>query len=155
MNKKFIITLIISIAICLSIGALGGLSVKADNFVWYNSLNRSPLNPPNIVFPIAWGILYVLLAISVTLVINKKPVNKQAVIIFIIQLLLNSFWTFIFFGLKQPLFGLIEIIILDIMIIINIIKFKPISKAASLLLIPYLVWCLFASYLTLYVVMFN
>ncbi|WP_236847212.1 tryptophan-rich sensory protein [Brachyspira catarrhinii] len=50
MNKKFIITLIISIAICLSIGALGGLSVKADNFVWYNSLNRSPLNPPNIVF---------------------------------------------------------------------------------------------------------
>ncbi|MDA1470388.1 tryptophan-rich sensory protein [Brachyspira hyodysenteriae] len=60
-----------------------------------------------------------------------------------------------FFGLKQPLFGLIEIIILDIMIIINIIKFKPISKAASILLIPYLCWCLFASYLTLYVVMFN
>ncbi|ADG71046.1 TspO/MBR family protein [Brachyspira murdochii] len=155
MNKKFIITLIISIAVCLSIGALGGLSVKADNFVWYNSLNRSPLNPPNILFPIAWGILYILLAVSITLVINKKPVNKQAVIIFIIQLLLNSFWTFIFFGLKQPLFGLIEIIILDIMIIINIIKFKPISKAASILLIPYLAWCLFASYLTLYVVMFN
>ncbi|WP_304331163.1 TspO/MBR family protein [Brachyspira innocens] len=155
MNKKFIITLIICVAVCLSIGALGGLSVKADNFVWYNSINRSPLNPPNIVFPIAWGILYILLAISVTLVINKKPVNKQAVIIFIIQLLLNSFWTLIFFGLKQPLFALIEIIILDIMIIINIIKFKPISKAASILLIPYLVWCLFASYLTLYVVMFN
>ncbi|PPS22928.1 TspO/MBR family protein [Brachyspira murdochii] len=155
MNKKFIITLIISIAVCLSIGALGGLSVKADNFVWYNSLNRSSLNPPNILFPIAWGILYILLAVSITLVINKKPVNKQAVIIFIIQLLLNSFWTFIFFGLKQPLFGLIEIIILDIMIIINIIKFKPISKAASILLIPYLAWCLFASYLTLYVVMFN
>ncbi|MEI0524976.1 TspO/MBR family protein [Brachyspira murdochii] len=155
MNKKFIITLIISIAVCLSIGALGGLSVKADNFVWYNSLNRSSLNPPNILFPIAWGILYILLAVSITLVINKKPVNKQAVIIFIIQLLLNSFWTFIFFGLKKPLFGLIEIIILDIMIIINIIKFKPISKAASILLIPYLAWCLFASYLTLYVVMFN
>ena len=155
MNKKFIITLIICVAVCLSIGALGGLSVKADNFVWYNSINRSPLNPPNIVFPIAWGILYILLAISVTLVINKKPVNKQAVIIFIIQLLLNSFWTLIFFGLKQPLFALIEIIILDIMIIINIIKFKSISKAASILLIPYLVWCLFASYLTLYVVMFN
>ncbi|MEI0517842.1 TspO/MBR family protein [Brachyspira murdochii] len=155
MSKKFIITLIISIAVCLSIGALGGLSVKADNFVWYNSLNRSSLNPPNILFPIAWGILYILLAVSITLVINKKPVNKQAVIIFIIQLLLNSFWTFIFFGLKQPLFGLIEIIILDIMIIINIIKFKPISKAASILLIPYLAWCLFASYLTLYVVMFN
>ncbi|PCG20090.1 TspO/MBR family protein [Brachyspira sp. G79] len=155
MNKKFIITLIICVAVCLSIGALGGLSVKADNFVWYNSLNRSPLNPPNIVFPIAWGILYILLAISVTLVINKNPVNKQAVIIFIIQLLLNSFWTFIFFGLKQPLFGLIEIIILDIIIIINIIKFNAISKASSVLLIPYLVWCLFASYLTLYVVMFN
>lgn len=50
MNKKFIITLIICVAVCLSIGALGGLSVKADNFVWYNSINRSPLNPPNIVF---------------------------------------------------------------------------------------------------------
>ncbi|MDA1470389.1 tryptophan-rich sensory protein [Brachyspira hyodysenteriae] len=55
------------------------------------SLNRSSLNPPNILFPIAWGILYILLAVSITLVINKKPVNKQAVIIFIIQLLLNSF----------------------------------------------------------------
>lgn len=155
MNRKFIITLIISIVICLLIGFLGSISVKADNFVWYNSLNRSPLNPPNILFPIAWSILYILLGISISIIINTNPFDKKAVIIFIIQLILNSFWTYIFFGLKQPLFGLTEIIILDIMIIITILKFKSISKTASILLIPYFLWCLFASYLTLHIVIFN
>ena len=155
MNKKFIITLIISIIVCLLIGFLGGISVKADNFVWYNSLNRSPLNPPNLLFPIAWTILYILLAVSISIIINTKPLDKKAVIIFIIQLILNSLWTYIFFGLKKPLFGLIEIIILDIMIVITIFKFKSISKISSILLIPYLLWCLFASYLTLHIVIFN
>lgn len=155
MNKKFIITLIISIAVCLLIGFLGGISVKSDNFIWYDSLNKSPLSPPNLLFPIAWGILYIMLAVSISIIINKSPLDKKAVIIFVIQLILNSFWTYIFFGLKQPVFGLIEIIILDIMIIITIFKFKSISKTASILLIPYLIWCLFASYLTLHIVMFN
>lgn len=155
MNKRFIITLIISIAVCLLIGFLGGISVKSDNFIWYDSLNKSPLSPPNLLFPIAWGILYIMLAVSISIIINKSPLDKKAVIIFIIQLILNSFWTYIFFGLKQPVFGLIEIIILDIMIIITMFKFKSISKAASILLIPYLIWCLFASYLTLHIVIFN
>ena len=155
MNKKFIVTLIISIFVCLLIGFLGGISVKADNFVWYNSLNKSPLNPPNLLFPIAWSILYILLAVSVSIIINTKPMDKKAIIVFIIQLILNSLWTYIFFGLKQPLFGLIEIIILDIMIIITIFKFKNISKLSSLLLVPYLLWCLFASYLTFHIVIFN
>lgn len=96
-----------------------------------------------------------MLAVSISIIINKSPLDKKAVIIFVIQLILNSFWTYIFFGLKQPVFGLIEIIILDIMIIITIFKFKSISKTASILLIPYLIWCLFASYLTLHIVMFN
>ena len=155
MNKKFIVTLIISIFVCLLIGFLGGISVKADNFVWYNSLNKSPLNPPNLLFPIAWSILYILLAVSVSIIINTKPMDKKAIVDFIIQLILNSLWTYIFFGLKQPLFGLIEIIILDIMIIITIFKFKNISKLSSLLLVPYLLWCLFASYLTFHIVIFN
>ena len=155
MNKKFIVTLIISIFVCLLIGFLGGISVKADNFVWYNSLNKSPLNPPNLLFPIAWSILYILLAVSVSIIINIKPMDKKAIVVFIIQLILNSLWTYIFFGLKQPLFGLIEIIILDIMIIITIFKFKNISKLSSLLLVPYLLWCLFASYLTFHIVIFN
>ena len=154
MNKKFIVTLIISIFVCLLIGFLGGISVKADNFVWYNSLNKSPLNPPNLLFPIAWSILYILLAVSVS-IINTKPMDKKAIVVFIIQLILNSLWTYIFFGLKQPLFGLIEIIILDIMIIITIFKFKNISKLSSLLLVHYLLWCLFASYLTFHIVIFN
>lgn len=155
MNKKFIIILIVSIVVCLSIGAIGGLSVKSDNFVWYNSLNKSPLSPPNIAFPIAWSILYLLMAVSVSIIINHNPIDKKSVIVFAVQLILNFFWTFIFFGLKQPLFALIEIIVLDIMIIITISRFKNISKLSSILLVPYLIWCLFASYLTFHVVMFN
>lgn len=164
MKKRYFIIPIITIAICLLMGYLAGISVKADNFSWYNSLNRSPLNPPNIMFPIAWSILYVLMGISIAIIINKyideqdleiKKKIKNYIFLFIIQFILNMFWTYIFFGLKSPLFGFIEIIILDILIIITIIKFKSISKAASYILIPYILWCLFASYLTLHVLIFN
>ncbi|WP_295296672.1 TspO/MBR family protein [uncultured Brachyspira sp.] len=164
MKKRYFIIPIITIAICLLMGYLAGISVKADNFSWYNSLNRSPLNPPNIMFPIAWSILYVLMGISIAIIINKyideqdleiKKKIKNYIFLFIIQFILNMFWTYIFFGLKSPLFGFIEIIILDILIIITIIKFKTISKAASYILIPYILWCLFASYLTLHVLIFN
>lgn len=164
MKKRYFIIPIITIAICLFMGYLAGISVKADNFLWYNSLNRSPLNPPNIIFPIAWTILYVLMGISIAIIINKyidekdleiKKNIKNYIFIFIVQFILNMFWTYIFFGLKSPLFGFIEIIILDILIIITIIKFKTISKAASYILIPYILWCLFASYLTLHVLIFN
>ena len=164
MKKRYFIIPIITIAICLFMGYLAGISVKADNFSWYNSLNRSPLNPPNIIFPIAWSILYLLMGISIAIIINKyideqdleiKKNIKNYIFLFIIQFILNMFWTYIFFGLKSPLFGFIEIIILDILIIITIIKFKSISKAASYILIPYILWCLFASYLTLHVLIFN
>lgn len=164
MKKRYFIIPIITIAICLFMGYLAGISLKADNFSWYNSLNRSPLNPPNIIFPIAWSILYLLMGISIAIIINKyideqdleiKKNIKNYIFLFIIQFILNLFWTYIFFGLKSPLFGFIEIIILDILIIITIMKFKTISKAASYILIPYILWCLFASYLTLHVLIFN
>ncbi|MBW5396178.1 TspO/MBR family protein [Brachyspira pilosicoli] len=164
MKKRYFIIPIITIAVCLFMGYLAGISVKADNFSWYNSLNRSPLNPPNIIFPIAWSILYILMGISIAIIINKyideedleiKKNIKNYIFLFIIQFILNLFWTYIFFGLKSPLFGFIEIIILDIFIIITIIKFKTISKAASYILIPYVLWCLFASYLTFHVLIFN
>ncbi|ADK31797.1 TspO/MBR family protein [Brachyspira pilosicoli] len=164
MKKRYFIIPIITIAICLFMGYLAGISVKADNFSWYNSLNRSPLNPPNIIFPIAWSILYLLMGISIAIIINKyideqdleiKKNIKNYIFLFIIQFILNLFWTYIFFGLKSPLFGFIEIIILDILIIITIMKFRTISKAASYILIPYILWCLFASYLTLHVLIFN
>ena len=71
MKKRYFIIPIITIAVCLFMGYLAGISVKADNFLWYNSLNRSPLNPPNIIFPIAWSILYVLMGISIAIIINK------------------------------------------------------------------------------------
>ena len=131
MKKRYFIIPIITIAICLLMGYLAGISVKADNFSWYNSLNRSPLNPPNIMFPIAWSILYILMGISIAIIINKyideqdleiKKKIKNYIFLFIIQFILNMFWTYIFFGLKSPLFGFIEIIILDILIIITIIK---------------------------------
>lgn len=164
MKKRYFIIPIITIAICLFMGYLAGISLKADNFSWYNSLNRSPLNPPNIIFPIAWSILYLLMGISIAIIINKyideqdleiKKNIKNYIFLFITQFILNLFWTYIFFGLKSPLFGFIEIIILDILIIITIMKFKTISKAASYILIPYILWCLFASYLTLHVLIFN
>lgn len=179
MNKKYIITLIICILFSLLIGVIGSIPMRFDYFVWYDSLNKAPLNPPKSVFPIAWTILYILMGISLSLIVSKRYIvileNKTSsenyisessvkeknkyfvpsIFLFFLQISLNLAWTYIFFGLQSPLLGLIEIIILDIVVIITAIVFRRTSKAASYFLIPYIVWILFATYLTAYVFMFN
>lgn len=122
-----------------------------NNMDTFKELEK-PINVPGILFPIVWSILYLLMSISLYIVIDK---NRNSLIIYSIQLIINSLWTLIFFGFGAYLLAFIWIILLLIAIVIMIAKFYNIDKKAAYLNIPYLLWILFAAYLNLGIYLLN
>lgn len=153
--KKFSI----SILVCLFAGIIGSFFTASSIPNWYSILNKPFFNPPNYIFGPVWTTLYILMGISLYLVWNNK--NKKSKNIksfykfFAIQLILNALWSLLFFGLKSPLLGFIEIIFLWLFILLSIISSYRISKIASYLLIPYILWVSFATVLNLYILLLN
>ena len=119
----------------------------------YNSLIK-PFQIPNIIFPIVWTILFILMSISFYL-ITQKVDDKKYLYIYLAQLIVNSLWTLIFFGLGKYLFAFIWLIVLIILIIIMMIQYYPINKISFILLLPYLVWVIFAGYLNYMIYILN
>lgn len=144
---KNYLKLIIAIIICQLAGFIGSIFTTSSINNWYQTLLRPSFAPPNYLFAPVWTFLFLLMGISLYLILNKKKMYKFALSLFSIQLLLNILWSFFFFGLKNPLFAFIEIIILWIFILLTIIYFYKIDKLASYLLIPYLAWVSFAAIL--------
>ena len=146
MNK---ITRIISVILtCLAIGYLSGNVTREAITTWYPTLVKPSFNPPNWIFAPVWSLLYVMMGVAAGLVWNRiesdKEAVKKALIFFIIQLVLNALWSYLFFGLHNPLLAGIEIIILWLMIYETYAKFVKINKTAAYLLLPYLAWVSFA-----------
>ncbi len=118
-----------------------------DRMNWYNSLPLSSLTPPDWVFPIVWTILYFLMAISAFLVWGKTSPRY-----FVLQLITNGLWPFLFFYLHNPTAALIDILFMIVFVCLTIKTFYKASKMAAYLLIPLLCWILFACYLNAYIV---
>jgi len=142
-----VLKLVICILICQIIGILGSLFNIKSIPGWYSKQKKPSFNPPNWIFGPVWTLLYLLMGISLYLILVSGKVTTLAITIFAIQLFLNLIWTGIFFGMKKPLLAFIEIILLWASILISIIVFYGISKVASYLLIPYILWVSFASIL--------
>ena len=141
------ITLVIAVILTAVIGSLA--STQANSDLWYISLNKSDLNPPSYVFGIVWPILYVLMMISAYLA------HKRIYEIFIIQLVFNAAWSWLFFRFQMPLIALLDIyLLIAINIYILNLMYKE-NKIAFFLFIPYVVWISFASYLNLFIVINN
>jgi tryptophan-rich sensory protein len=144
------IKLIISLVICQLAGIIGSLFTMSKIPTWYMTISKPELAPPNWIFGPVWTTLFILMSIALYLVwkqgTNRKDV-KIALYIFGTQLILNVLWSIIFFGLENPGSAFVEIISLWISILLSIIYFYKISKPASYLLIPYITWVSFASYL--------
>ncbi|MDB5491321.1 MAG: hypothetical protein JWO78_1170 [Micavibrio sp.] len=112
---------------------------------WYATLTAPPMVPPNWIFPVMWSILYALIACAGCLLWRRG--EKPALTLFTIYMLLNWSWSFIYFGLHMIGTGLVEIILMDILIALIIVKtWRPV-KPAALLLMPLMAWSLFATYL--------
>ena len=154
---RLLSTMIMSALICLLIG-YGGSWVQIEALhVWYPTLIKSPLTPPRIAFPIVWSILYVMMGASVAFIIHSTTKKRCSICInlFLAQMIFNFLWSFLFFYLQNPLLGLIDIIILDILVIAYIWKSYSISRVSSYLFIPYILWLLLATYLNLYIWIYN
>lgn len=150
MNKNLLIKIVLSVAVCLVIGAIGAFATQASINDWYTTINKPFFNPPNWIFAPVWTILYTMMGIAAALVWHQglaKEGVKSALIVFVVQFILNALWSTVFFGMRQPLYALFVIIALWIMLLLCIQKFMKINKTAGSLLVPYLLWISFATIL--------
>lgn len=152
MNLKL---LTFSIGLPLLVGFLGSYFTISSIPTWYATLNKPFFSPPNFLFAPVWTALYILMGISLYLVLISKKNKDLAVKVFLIQLFLNFLWSFIFFGLQNPLIAFLEIVALWVSILFTIKFFYPISKTSAYLLIPYILWVSFALILNLAIVLLN
>jgi len=148
--------LIVSFIVVSATAFLGSLfTSKGVESFWYWTV-RPSITPPNWVFPIAWGILFFLIFLSLYISLTNakdKKISSRIELVFGINLILNFLWSFLFFGLRSPLFAFADLILLWLSIFAMIFVTKKISKKASWLLIPYLLWVSFAgvlNYLSLF-----
>lgn len=140
---------ILFVVLCLSVGAIGGLVTAESVGSWYPTLQRPSFNPPDWIFGPVWTLLYTVMGYSVWRVWSsfKAPKRRCALILFGIQLFFNLGWSVIFFGLQEIAFAFIHIIALDLLVGVTIFFFWRIDRLAGLVLVPYLVWLLFATVL--------
>jgi len=144
-SSKF--SVFIYVILALIVGGLASSNTADD--IWYQNLNKSPLNPPGFVFGIVWPFLYLLMSIS------AYRTFDQTKNLFFIQLFFNAMWSWLFFAFQLPMIALFNIwLLIYLNIKVNIRMFIE-DKLSSFLYIPYVLWLLFASYLNLFIVINN
>jgi benzodiazapine receptor len=146
-SKRGLIGLAVAFGICLLAWAVGGVLTR-PNLDWYATLAKPNFTPPNAVFPIVWGLLFMTMALSAWLVWRRncsQGDKTTALAWFGIQLVLNVLWTVAFFALHSPGLGLAVVLLLLVSIVLTIVFFDKVSRPAALLLVPYLLWVGFAT----------
>lgn len=150
------ILLILSLLFCYGVMSAASVFTQSSVDSWYIGLQKPFWNPPKLAFPIVWTLLYTMIGISFWLVLcNKKAYTPKVFLVFFGQMLLNFTWSISFFYLQSPLLGFMNIILLLCGISWNIIVFLPYSKLAGKLLVPYLLWVLYATTLNFSIWLMN
>lgn len=149
MNRGDVVRLVVSIIVCFMPAAIGGLVMGGGGGEWYRNLQKPALTPPGWVFGPVWTALYLLMGIALYLVWSRvgQPGVTLAVGVFALQLVLNALWTPAYFGMQSPWLGLMVIVPLLAMIAFSTALFWRIRAIAGILLLPYLAWVGFATYL--------
>lgn len=141
---------LVAVLICQAAGLIGSIFTSSAIPTWYSTLEKPALNPPSWVFGPVWTSLYALMGIAAYMIWKKRSTGAKVKLplgIFAIQLVLNALWSIVFFGFHNPELALVNIALLWLLIVAAIKLFYPISRAAAWLLVPYLAWVSFASYL--------
>lgn len=152
MFKNKIFVFVFALIVPQLAGFIGSLFTTPQIGIWYRTLVKPSFNPPNWLFAPVWTALFLCMGIALGLVLLSKATRQlktTALIVFVIQLILNVAWSFIFFYLHQPFWAFLEIIVLLAMIAVCAVYFYRINRAAGLLFAPYALWVLFASILNL------
>jgi len=157
LTKQQIKTFAIAIFIPLFVGILAALITRGQMDL-YKEINKPPLAPPAVLFPIVWSVLYILMGIGSGKIILAKALPSEklrAILIYALQLFINFIWSLVFFNAKAFEAAFILIVILWYLIFKMIIEFYNIDKGAAILQVPYLLWVTFATYLTLAIALLN
>ncbi len=157
MKIKPIWVVLFSVAIAEGVGLLSGL-LSGDIGAVYQQLQQPPLAPPGRIFPIAWGILYALMGIAAALIwLNNGDMlaRRNALNLYALQLFVNFTWSIIFFRFMAFGLGVAVVLLLDVLVLLTLLRFWKISRPAGILLIPYLLWLLYATYLTIGIAVLN
>ena len=136
----------------LLVGTLVGIATRP--YIEYNTLNKPIFSPPSIVFPIVWSILYLLIGISYYL-FKRKDDDFKTTYVYYLQLFVNYLWSCIFFVFQYYFFSIIWIILLDVLVVILFILYLKKNKVSAYLIIPYMIWLLIATYLTIGIYILN
>ena len=157
MQNKNYLSLIIWTLGLIVIGGVIGSFTKPEIGDWYSTLNRSTITPPNYVFSVAWTVLYAIIGACGWIIWLPQPFPKLSVVktLYVTQLILNWSWTPLFFHYHLTGLSVVVLIVLDILVGTIIWVTYRKMRAVSLLLIPYLSWILFASYLNFYMWWYN
>jgi benzodiazapine receptor len=142
--------LLISVTLPLLVGGLSGFATARGVQEWYPSLTKPPFNPPAWVFGPVWTLLYFMMGVAAYLVWQKgweNEIVRVALVLYLVQLILNGAWSILFFGMQSPGLAFAEITLLWIAIAATIVWFWRVSPAAGVLLLPYEAWVSFAALL--------
>lgn len=148
----------IAVVVCLLIGGLSGFATASSVQTWYPNLVKPAFTPPNYLFGPVWTVLYILMGVAAGMVWARGSHHswvKTALYYFGLQLLLNGSWSLVFFGLKNPTIALVVIFALILTIVFTIRGFRVVSRPAAWLMVPYLLWVLFATALNFSIVQLN
>jgi tryptophan-rich sensory protein len=146
------LVLIICVGTCFLAAFIGSRFTASSVGTWYAQLVKPAYTPPNWVFGPVWSVLYLLMGVAAFLVWQSGPRESAvriALAVFLVQLVVNVLWSAVFFGARTPLGGLAVIVMLWLAIVLTMVMFARASTAAALLLVPYLAWVSYASYLNL------
>ena len=140
-----------------AVGALSGFLTREGTKLYSETIVKPPLSPPPIVFPIAWALLYALMAIGAARVYLARPssARSRSLRLYLIQLAFNFFWSILFFNLKAFGVAFVWLAALWALILLMLLSFRRVDRTAAVIQYPYLLWVLFAGYLNLGVWMLN
>jgi len=158
MHGSNLLKLLASLVVVLVAGGIGSLATTKAIPTWYQGLVKPSFNPPNWLFGPAWTLLYLLMAVAAWLVWKQAfgaAGVKLALAVFLAQLILNTLWSILFFGLRSPLAGLVDIVVLWLAILATIVLFFRVSVPAGILLLPYIAWVSFAAVLNAAILRLN
>ena len=133
------------------VGALSGWLSRTGMKIYESTIVQPPQSPPSWLFPIVWSILYALMGIGAARV-WIAPAGKErsrGLNLFIVQLVVNFFWSLIFFNLQAYGFALLWLVMLWALVLLMIMEFRKVDKISGNIQIPYLAWLTFAAYLNL------
>jgi len=155
MLKNKILSFILFILATYSASAIGGFATITFKEPWYSLLIKPSFNPPDWIFAPVWTTLYLMMTIAIWSFWYSKNRDMKTVYIYLIHLIFNTTWSIVFFVFHKITLALIVLVILILLIIVLIVRFKRVNLLSYYLMIPYLLWCLFALLLNISLIILN